>query len=171
MSQIVVESFKQKNGEQWSDDDYVFGVDAKNVLFEGGENLADKMQNGLVPIDHASSESKYGLGNRDEFGHVKLSSSPDSSLGVQSGVAVTPSALAALEGIVNEKAQKNHASQSTDYGVATVTDYGHVKLSHATDSTSETTAASSRAVDNLRKMTFAMSYDNATKTLTIEPRT
>ena len=49
---------------------------------------------GKAPTSHASSGTTYGVGTASSYGHVKLSDNADSSLGVDSGVAVTPKALA-----------------------------------------------------------------------------
>ena len=49
---------------------------------------------GKAPTSHANSGTTYGAGTASLYGHVKLSDTADSSLGVDSGTAVTPKALA-----------------------------------------------------------------------------
>ena len=55
--------------------------------------LADAVSD-KAPTSHANSETTYGAGTASLYGHVKLSDTANSSLGVDSGTAVTPKALA-----------------------------------------------------------------------------
>ena len=48
---------------------------------------------GKAPTDHASSAATYGAGTAANYGHVKLSDSHTSTLGVSGGVAATPAAV------------------------------------------------------------------------------
>lgn len=161
--------------------------------------VADK-----APIAHASEETKYGIGNANVYGHLKLSDSTSSASSNTDGVAATPKAVSlanakAVEAYnfaseakalaesalpatgkavsamsadtaltantastatkatqdslgnvitdtystkseltsgLNTKAPTSHASTSTAYGSASENNYGHVKLSNATNSTS-----------------------------------
>ena len=47
---------------------------------------------------------------------------------------------AAIEGLTSSKAPTNHASTGTTYGIGTSSNYGHVKLSDSTASTSSTSS-------------------------------
>ena len=67
-------------------------------------------------------------------------------------------ALENLQGEINKKAPNNHASTATTYGVGNGSNYGHIKLSDSTSSTSDVSggiAATPAAVKN--------AYDRATK--------
>ena len=55
--------------------------------------LADAVSD-KAPTSHANSGTTYGAGTASLYGHVKLSDTANSSLGVDSGTAVTPKALA-----------------------------------------------------------------------------
>lgn len=46
-----------------------------------------------APKNHATTGSLYGLGDNSRYGHVKLSKSINSSLGLSDGTAATPSAV------------------------------------------------------------------------------
>lgn len=122
--------------------------DAVSVL---GTNVEDK-----APVDHAASTGKYGIGTNVLFGHVQLSDSHTSTSNSSSGIAATPAAVkeaydtganaltlaqtastnaATALSTANSansaaagKAPTNHSSTSTQYGVATQSNYGHVKL-------------------------------------------
>ena len=62
---------------------------------------------------------------------------------------ITSSYLQSLQTAVNGKAPTNHASSATTYGTGTASNYGHVKLSDSTSSTSSTSggvAATPKAV-------------------------
>lgn len=63
-------------------------------------------QTGAAPASHASSDSKYGLGNHDNYGHVKLSASYTSVAGVDDGWAATPSAVKAAYDLASGKASR-----------------------------------------------------------------
>ena len=63
---------------------------------------------GKAPTSHASSETTYGMGTASSYGHVKLSDTADSSLGANSGVAVTPKALASAVAVgLDDKLDKS----------------------------------------------------------------
>ena len=113
---------------------------------------------GKAPIDHASDTTNYGIGNETLYGHVKLTDTMNGDLDVNAGVGATPKmvntlntrvesietaegqAEANIKKLQDGKAPNNHASTGTTYGVGNATNYGHVKL---TDSTTSTTGASS----------------------------
>ena len=59
------------------------------TLYQGGNTLASI----YAPISHASTLSTYGLGTDANYGHLKLSSAINSTLGITDGVAATPYAV------------------------------------------------------------------------------
>ena len=77
--------------------------------------------------------------------------------------------VSGLQGALDNKAPKSHASSSTTYGQGTGSNYGHVKLSDATDSTSAASAgiaASPKAVKAVYDLaTSANSLANETKAM------
>lgn len=119
-------------------------------------NTATDNMTGKSPEFHKSSEEKYGVGDNDEYGHLKLSDSLDNLSDELSGVASTPKAVNSVYKIASEtkndlveikertstiestieniqdevssKAIENHASTETKFGVGTNQNYGHVKL-------------------------------------------
>ncbi len=114
---------------------------------------------GKAPIKHDSNTDIYGLGTSTNYGHVKLGSANQNGATAADGVAApnghTHSQYLTAHQDISGKAPNNHASTATTYGVGTSTNYGHVKLSDATDDsasdTSAATAATPKAVDALRK--------------------
>ena len=85
-----------------------------------------------APVDHASQDPTYGVGNTGKFGHVKLSNAHASESGITEGFAATPFAVkhvhdevAALSTVY---APLNHASASESYGIGAASRYGHVQL-------------------------------------------
>lgn len=132
------------------------GEDIVEVTFQylaGNINNTECRTNNylLAKRNHASSDTTYGTGTSSNYGHVKLSASTSSTSGENDGVAATPSAVKAAYDFANGKADKSHASSTTAYGTGTSSNYGHVKLSDSTDSTSgasDGVAATPRAVKN-----------------------
>lgn len=91
--------------------------------------------NSKAPTQHSSSNTTYGIGNAQEYGHVKLSVALDSEADTTSGVAVAPIALKTvndtvinLSNEVADKAKTYHASEKTIYGVGNAQEYGHLKI-------------------------------------------
>lgn len=62
------------------------------------------------------------------------------------GVGVPEEIYNRLTGLEAGKADKNHASATTEYGAASTTQYGHTKLYSGIDSDSESLAATPKAV-------------------------
>ena len=104
------------------------------------------LTNSKAPTSHASSATTYGTGSATNYGHVKLSDSTSSTSGVASGTAATPAAVkvvndslannvSSLQSAIDGKAPNNHSSTATTYGTGSATNYGHVKLSDATNGT------------------------------------
>ena len=95
---------------------------------------------GKAPTYHASATTTYGVGTNGNYGHVKLSDSHTSTSGVSGGMAATPAAVKSAYDLANGKAPKAHASTVTTYGTGSSTNYGHVKLSASTNSSSGTSS-------------------------------
>ena len=124
-----------------------------NTYKTATNNSITGLTNSKAPKNHASTATTYGTGSNSNYGHVKLSDSTSSTSGVSGGVAATPAAVKSLN---DSKAPNNHASTATTYGTGSDTNYGHVKLSDSTSSTSgvsggiaATPAAVKAAVDDL----------------------
>lgn len=85
----------------------------------GATTAAEALQNlGAAPKNHASNTNTYGAGSGTNYGHVKLSGSyEDSQSGVDSGIAATPSAVAAAYA-------KAKAAEETAAGKAPAYTYG-----------------------------------------------
>ena len=109
---------------------------SKEVVSAINEVLA--LAQGKAPTSHASSDTTYGVGTTQRYGHVKLCDSA-SSVTAACGVAATPSAVksvadalasyqSANNSAVAGKAPTSHASSATTYGVGTTQQYGHVKV-------------------------------------------
>ena len=168
----VIESFKQKTEDGLSQE-YVFGAAAENILFDDGTSLKDKIAS-MDPKPHANSDGdKYGRGDKDLYGHVKLKDTVDGSLGESGGTAATPKAVSTRSPYTHR--YDNNGSVNTETCKSSASYYGHVKLSNATDSDSGVdngVAATPKAVkdayDSLYNFTYKMTLSGTT--LTIESR-
>ena len=111
---------------------------SKEVVSAINEVLA--LAQGKAPTSHASSDTTYGVGTTQQYGHVKLCDSA-STVAAASGVAATPAAVksvadslasyqSANNSAVAGKAPTSHASSDTTYGVGTTQQYGHVKVTN-----------------------------------------
>jgi hypothetical protein len=83
------------------------------------------------PIYHAVNNVNYGLGTSGLFGHTKIKNivsryDPDN----KAYIPVDGEALAASFGqaLYNEKADNDHASTLSDYGLGDTTRFGHTKV-------------------------------------------
>lgn len=106
-------------------------------------NLSLMIQDNIssrAPKNHASTLTTYGLGTSTNYGHVKLSDSISSTSDINNGTAATPKAVKSAYDLANGKAPKAHASTATTYGTGSSTNYGHVKLSASTNSSSGTSS-------------------------------
>ena len=96
--------------------------------------------------NHASTATTYGVGSGTNYGHLKLSDATNSTSSTSDGVAATPAAVKAAK---DASAPVAHSSASTTYGLGTSGNFGHVKLSDSTSSSSDASAgiaASPKAV-------------------------
>ncbi len=66
-----------------------------------------------APISHAVSANTYGVGNGTLYGHTKLSAATNSTSGVSSGTAATPSAVKAAYDLAAGKADEGHNHDNT----------------------------------------------------------
>lgn len=98
------------------------------------------LEDSRAPKFHSSPYTTYGEATSLSYGHVKLSESHTSTSGVSGGIAATPSAVKSAYDLANDKAPKAHASTATTYGTGSSTNYGHVKLSASTNSSSGTSS-------------------------------
>lgn len=103
-------------------------------------DYANSINDNKAQTNHASAGTTYGKGTSTNYGHVKLSSSTSSTNGVADGVAATPNAVREAYNHADSKAPKSHASTATTYGTGSSTNYGHVKLSASTNSSSGTSS-------------------------------
>lgn len=107
----------------------------KSIVDVHGERLDSQATEiaGKAPIMHAVSDLTYGGATGERYGHVKLSdvyatNVPNS--GAQNSVGASQLALSNAYIMLDaNKSERNHASTSNQYGLATETMYGHVKLS------------------------------------------
>lgn len=68
----------------------------------GATSAADARTNlGTPPTNHASTATTYGTGSSTNYGHVKLSSSTNSTSAETGGIAATPSAVRAAYNLAN----------------------------------------------------------------------
>lgn len=147
-------------------------ADALAAAEAAASSAADK-----APKAHASTATTYGVGDGSKYGHVKLSDSHTSTSSVSGGIAATPAAVKSAYDLANQAsgtaqganavamnakqvaadaaamaegcAPKAHASAQTTYGAGSAAQYGHVKLSDATNGTGDATggvAATPKAV-------------------------
>ena len=61
-----------------------------------------------APTSHASNTTGYGAGNGTNYGHLKLSDSVNSTLGISGGTAAAPVAVKAAYDLANGKADAGH---------------------------------------------------------------
>lgn len=98
------------------------------------------LNNAKAIEDHASTATTYGVGTGTKYGHLKVSDSHTTSDGAAAdGVAASSKAVCDTYNTLDAaKADKDHASTTTDFGISTSTKYGHAML---TDTYNPTTAA------------------------------
>lgn len=172
---------------------YDLAQNAFNLATSNKTELTEELTT-KAPIKHNSSEDIYGLGNEDEYGHLKITDniseddatkaiaiSPkavkdvESSLLLEinnskSSITALNNSITNLESSVDEKAPKSHAVTNTIYGIGTGSNYGHVKLSDSVNSTSTTSngvAATPKAVNdvNSKVITLSDAVNNIQETL------
>ena len=86
----------------------------KNVALSGDYNDLTNKPTSMKPTNHASTSDTYGKGDSTNYGHVKLSSSTNSTSGTSSGEAATPSAVKAAYDLANGKADAGHTHSYND---------------------------------------------------------
>lgn len=104
----------------------------------------EELEQRVAPLSHASINTTYGLGTDTEHGHIKLNGTTapidlaeTASIGISDKAAradhrhklPTPQQVGA--------SPKNHADQTTIYGVATEENYGHIRITRDIDNASE----------------------------------
>lgn len=70
-----------------------------------------------VPLSHSSSSTEYGVGNGENYGHIRLSDSTSSTSGVSGGTAATSAAVKAAYDLANSKANKFTGSGGFEGGM------------------------------------------------------
>lgn len=143
------------------DSDEASGVAATPNAVANLYNFLQGETGGKAPTYHATAETTYGLGTNLNYGHVRLSDSHASTSSVSGGIAATPSAVKSAYDLANGKAPKSHASTVTTYGTGSSTDYGHVKLSASTNSSSGTSSGVAATPSAVKS-----AYDLANKAVT-----
>lgn len=88
------------------------------------KHYVDWRAGGGVPTNHASANTTYGVGDSNNYGHLKLSDSlEDLDSNEAGGVAATPNAVANLysflQGETGGKAPTYHATVEKTYGLGT----------------------------------------------------
>lgn len=134
----LVDTYEVGDGEEaaGADDSVAVSQKALAALFTA-------LNEAKAPNDHSSEDTTYGIATQTKFGHVKISDEYQAALEhgkAEDGVAVSQYALHAVydeilnttsgntETAVSGRAPTNHASETTTYGAASATQYGHVKL-------------------------------------------
>ena len=104
--------------------------------------------NTLAPTNHASTATTYGVGNANNYGHLKLSDATNSTAGVSSGVAATPAAVKTAYDKASTLATSSAAGIVKPGTGMTVDAAGALKVSfnNTVTSTSTTQAATANAV-------------------------
>lgn len=88
--------------------DWNVGSDVESALSKLYDEVVDiesdvtSLGENLIPTDHASTASTYGVGDSTKYGHLRLSDSTTLELGVDDGYAATPSAVANLNALIAE---------------------------------------------------------------------
>lgn len=88
-------------------------------------NLIDQR----APESHADTTTKYGQGNANNYGHVKLLDTYTTSVSGANAAGGVGASQNALYNAYANRAPINHATTATTYGIGTASNYGHVKLS------------------------------------------
>lgn len=78
-----------------------------------------------VPIDHASSDSKYGIAASDKYGHIKIYD----NINIEDYDEKSTLAMGGLKRAFNEKANLMHANEDGEIiGIAAQDKFGHVGI-------------------------------------------
>jgi hypothetical protein len=97
------------------------------------DTLETTVEKKVAPTSHSSENNTYGIGNTTMYGHVKLSDIYKSEVAngnANSGVGASQKAIYdTYTTLLSSTAPTSHASALNTYGVASKTEYGHVKLS------------------------------------------
>lgn len=130
---------------------------------------------GKSPIYHANREDTYGAGSELLFGHLKISDDVTLDSSSNEGIAASIGAVkvtydmasradskadSVLEQITS-CAPENHASSETKYGLASLTKYGHVKI---TDSYNLDSDSSTAIVPSAKALSTTYSLLTSTNT-------
>lgn len=128
-------------------DNYTSSAGDASMGVAASSKAVSDLHNSTAPKNHASSSDIYGKGTGTEYGHVKLTDSYNAADAIAaSGVGASGKAVRDLYHkhaneitvLDNSKAPVNHAVNANTYGLGTQAQYGHVKLSDATDAINNT---------------------------------
>lgn len=158
-----------------------YAIKITHELAQNTLNLVTSDKTGLTtkaPLKHNSTEDIYGLGNKTEYGHLKVTDDVSDDDAVKA-IAISPKAvkdiktsllseinnsknsitsledsLLSISNSINEKASKNHATTyGENIGIATEGVYGHVLLSDFADddkNVSSGTAVTPKALNTVK---------------------
>lgn len=104
-------------------------------------NFIGEIMNSMAPMNHASSENIYGASSDSHYGHILFTRQNSSTTHLPSanGEANTGLGLRAarydhVHPVDASRAPVNHLSTEPEYGAASETEYGHVRLADSTPS-------------------------------------
>ena len=117
------------------------------------------------PLNHASINDTYGVGDASSYGHVKVSDDVSLDLNATNGVVASIGSLKTTYDLAynanetanyakNEletKAIKKHSSNTTEFGIGDETYFGHVKLTDDLDLASDATNGIAPSANALRE--------------------
>lgn len=132
-------------------------------------NAAQTTADGKAPTSHASAATTYGVGNASNYGHVKLSDTPDANQNVGAGVAATPAAVQAAIDKATWTLLWTNPNPSADFGSQTVsvdlTAYSFVviELSQASTSAGTQIYTNIAKVDGLTHMMIGNASGKVTR--------
>lgn len=116
----------EENAALQSDLDEVIAKVTSNTnnIATNATNIATK-----APINHANSDTTYGVGTDTIYGHCRVLNQTDRNVYVQ-GEALSAYQGYYLKGLINGKAPTSHASSGTGYGVGDADNYGHCRVTN-----------------------------------------
>lgn len=104
-----------------------------------------ELAKGKAPTSHADETTRYGAATTTMYGHVKVVDVLDSSsvngtaLSARAGKALDEKIAtqkSRIDSVIENKAPKNHASDSTDFGIGTGLRYGHCMVINSLNASS-----------------------------------
>ena len=96
LSNLVLNKVENKQVFNYMQEHNLVNEDELYLVIENDEVYAKK--------NHASATTDYGVGDKINHGHVKLSDSTNSASGISGGIAATPAAVKAVKELADSKA-------------------------------------------------------------------